>query len=457
MITAELRVPADLHGMLYADITQHHEWAGYLLCGVSESRGETILLGREWCPVPAAHQIKGTRHGLTWRPEFDVEMLDRAQREGLGCVILHHHPGGAPGLSTTDTATRDSLMPFLSREAPDRPHVFAVMGDGATWGDVYQNGSQAGNLVRTRISGLSVVIWPTKVDQQQPASDARHDRLTLGFGPGALERLRATRVCIVGCGGGGSHVAQQLAYLGAGALTLIDADRVELTNLNRLIGAVPGKSHRSLVDRVLGRGVGDVGQLKVTVLQRMVRSISESTIVEPLAESFPSPATVSAMRDTDVIIACVDRLQVRDDLNRLSKRYLIPLLDVGLEIVPSTSTRGSAIVEAIAGRVTKVLADGPCLRCQGIVDDDKLARERGGLALGYTGPVRLPDPAVVTLNGIVASIATTEVLQLLTGFAGAEAPNCGWVYDGLLGTAERVDKPVHGCPACLTERGAGAI
>ena len=106
---------------------------------------------------------------------------------------------------------------------------------------------------------------------------------------------------------------------------------------------------------------------------------------------------------------CVDRLQVRDDLNRLCKRYLIPLVDVGLEIVPGEAPTRE--VTAIAGRVSKVQPDGPCLRCQGVVDDARLERERGGRPAGYAGDPRLPDPAVVTLNGIVASIAATEVLR----------------------------------------------
>jgi hypothetical protein len=85
----------------------------------------------------------------------------------------------------------------------------------------------------------------------------------------------------------------------------------------------------------------------------------------------------------------------------------------------------------------------------------KLIAERGGQPLGYTGSARLPDPAVVTLNGIVASAATTEVLQQLTGFAGPSAPNCGWIYDGLSGTIERVTKPYRACDACSYERGRG--
>lgn len=103
---------------------------------------------------------------------------------------------------------------------------------------------------------------------------------------------------------------------------------------------------------------------------------------------------------------------------------------------------------AIPGRVTKVLPDGPCLRCQGIIDDAMLQAERDGQPLGYTGAAKIPEPAVVTLNGTVASAAATEVLQLVTGFAGESVPNCGWIYDGLTGATEPVRKISKGCGAC---------
>jgi len=80
----------------------------------------------------------------------------------------------------------------------------------------------------------------------------------------------------------------------------------------------------------------------------------------------------------------------------------------------------------------------------------------GGQPLGYTPcAAQIPDPAVVTLNGIVASAAATEVLQQLTGFAGDSAPNCGWIYDGLTGTVERAIKAYHGCTACNTSEDWG--
>jgi hypothetical protein len=111
--TVDLRIPADLYDAVLADLAGRTEWAGYLLCGVL--RGDKdILLGRQWCPVPAIMQLPGTRHGFGWHPDFDVQMLNRLQRENLAGVIVHYHGGTRPRLSGDDRATAGSLMPFLS-------------------------------------------------------------------------------------------------------------------------------------------------------------------------------------------------------------------------------------------------------------------------------------------------------------------------------------------------------
>jgi molybdopterin/thiamine biosynthesis adenylyltransferase len=451
MITADLRIPGDLHNAMIADVAGRTEWAGYLLCGLLRSARE-VLLGREWCPVPAAMQLTGTGHGFSWHPDFDVQMLNRMQREGLAGVILHYHGGSRPRLSEDDQATAASLMPFLSAEAGDRLHAFAVLGDRAISGSVYRDGTEVGTLGAVRVIGTWLDDWP--MAGSAGAVDERHDRLVRGFGEQAFRRLRQARVGVVGSGGGAAHVLQQLAYLGVGGITAVDADRVDVTSLNRLIGALPPR-RRTLLDRLLGRGKGDVGRPKVEVMKQMINGIDPDIEITPFAEFFPTAATVKALRRCDLIVACVDRLQVRDDLNRFCKRYLIPLIDVGIEITPDRDRPGA--VEAITGRATKVMPAGPCLRCQGIIDDDKLTAERGGQPLGYTGAARVPDPAVVTLNGIVASVAATEVLQQLTGFAGASSPNCGWIYDGLGGTLERATKAYRGCDACRYERGLGDV
>ena len=63
----------------------------------------------------------------------------------------------------------------------------------------------------------------------------------------------------------------------------------------------------------------------------------------------------------------------------------------------------------------------------------------------------------MTLHGAIASITTTEVLQVMTGFAGAYSPNWGWLYDGITGTVEKVAKPFRTCQECQRERAAGDV
>ena len=73
----------------------------------------------------------------------------------------------------------------------------------------------------------------------------RFDRNMRFFGKEGQERLGAAKVAVVGIGGLGTHVVQQLALLGVGQLSLIDPQDLDRTNFNRYIGVryddpVPG-------------------------------------------------------------------------------------------------------------------------------------------------------------------------------------------------------------------------
>ena len=169
MTTVDLRIPADLYDALLADVAGRTEWAGYLLCGVLRG-GHDILLGREWCPVPAAMQLPGTGHGFSWHPDFDVQMLNRLQGENLAGVVVHYHGGTRPGLSGDDRATVGSLMPFLSTEAAGRPHAFIVLGDRAISGPVYTGGAETGAVGTVRVTGTWLDDWAA-LDTASPERD----------------------------------------------------------------------------------------------------------------------------------------------------------------------------------------------------------------------------------------------------------------------------------------------
>ena len=95
--------------------------------------------------------------------------------------------------------------------------------------------------------------------------DAAFIRTSLMLGPDAMERLRQSRVCVFGIGGVGGHVVEVLARSGVGAIDLVDADVVDITNLNRQIIAL-----RSTV-----------GRPKVEVAAERIRDINPACQVTP--------------------------------------------------------------------------------------------------------------------------------------------------------------------------------
>ncbi len=116
------------------------------------------------------------------------------------------------------------------------------------------------------------------------------------FGAAAMERLHAAHVCVIGIGGVGSWVVEALARTGIGALTMIDADDVCLTNVNRQLPALSDT----------------VGRPKVSVMAERVRLISPSCRVESRAE-FYTKANSGALlaQPFDFVVDCVDRMSIK--------------------------------------------------------------------------------------------------------------------------------------------------
>ena len=91
---------------------------------------------------------------------------------------------------------------------------------------------------------------------------ARHVPL---FGEEGQRHIRRTRVTIVGDGGIGSHILQQLAFLGVKIFAVVEPDGLDDTNQNRLIGA---------------RWDDPAGTKKLNIAERLVRSIEPEPVLD---------------------------------------------------------------------------------------------------------------------------------------------------------------------------------
>jgi len=233
-----------------------------------------------------------------------------------------------------------------------------------------------------------------------------------GFlGAGSERRLLNATIGIVGLGGGGSHIAQQAGHVGIGGYVLVDPDHITETNTNRLIGG-------RLADL---ETTARPAMSKVAIAERLLRGLLEEARIEGLQKSWHD--ATEELKRCDIIIGAVDSIIERDQLERFARRHLIPYVDIGMDVHPLP---GGEFL--LSGQVVLSTPGHACLRCCGIVTDERLGEE--ARRYGAAGDA----PQVVWPNGVLASTAIGLVIQLLSPWFKA-TPNFVYLdYDGNQGT-----------------------
>jgi molybdopterin/thiamine biosynthesis adenylyltransferase len=264
---------------------------------------------------------------------------------------------------------------------------------------------------------------------------SQYDRQVRAFGIDAQVRLAQLKVAIVGLGGTGSVVAQELVHLGVRNFLLIDPDHVDHSNLNRLAGS----------------SADDIAKLKVEVAARYIRDVNPNAAVECLAENVMRARVARRLADVDFFFGCTDSHGSRAVLQQISYQYLVPAIDIGSTIVVD---RGR--VTHVLGRVQMLAPGLACFTCSGLLNPNEVRRDMmtnvERLADPYIVGAREPAPAVMSLNATVASLAVTMLLSAITSIGG----NARYLLYNLLGSSLRPVAPVQQ-PNCFICSRSGAL
>lgn len=264
--------------------------------------------------------------------------------------------------------------------------------------------------------------------------EERYSRNIALFGGDGQRKIAETKVVIIGLGGLGSHLAQQLAYLGVLDYSLVDYDIVTKSSLNRLIGAVEA----------------DVAACvpKVIVAKRLIETIQPKADVNIVEGKVDGDVVAQLVASADVVFGCLDRDLPRLRLTEHCARHAKPYFDL------ASDTGGEGNDAWYGGRV--VLCDGTrCLSCLDLLDQNQMARDSMSTeqlaaddriygidreVLEGTGP------AVVSINGTIASLAVSEFITLATDI---REPVSHLVYRGDLQLLTKsIDEPLEGCWYC---------
>jgi molybdopterin/thiamine biosynthesis adenylyltransferase len=422
------------------------EEAAIVLAGASHLAGEVRLLVREVVPVPREALLRQGPAGLVVDPAFLALFVKRCRTEQLSFLLAHSHPfsAGSVAFSGIDDGGEHELIPKVFARAPHGPHGAIVVGQHALAARVWES-PERGAVVVDRLRVVpgpfeEIPLTSTAVTHDLTVDRGMFDRQIRAIGLRGTECLNRLTVGVVGLGGTGSQMFQQLLRLGVRRFLLIDPDRVGSEGLPRIPGATPEDAASRM--------------FKVAVMAREARRFNPDIEVIELPHSVYEGQVALRLRDADVVLGATDTMVSRVVLSRVGSQYLIPVIDTGIDI--QLDAGGS--VRRIGGRVTIVYPDGPCLDCLGVIDHDALHREIHGDALprGYAGAEQLPAASVVTHNALVASAAVAALVRLVAGPAVPVSDRVFWVYDGLHGTIRQVAlRAVRDCRVCTDARGRG--
>jgi molybdopterin/thiamine biosynthesis adenylyltransferase len=375
------------------------EAAALLLAGRADSGDQTRLLVREYFLVPAEAYQAQERLRAVIDPSFIMPLLKRARNEGLSLVLTHTHPFAEEAhFSQVDDEGERVLMPSLFARSGDCPHGALVLTSKHCSARIWtQPGVDPRHLSPVLEVGRNIIIYDPKRSRSFAISH-QFDRSVRALGAEGQATLASLSIGIIGLGGIGSVIAEQLAHLGVGRLLLLDPDAIEETNLNRVVGATRK----------------DIGRSKVEVAAEAARRVN------PQIEAAAIPGNVIVSDDarrilsSDFLFCCTDSHGSRAVVNQIAYQYVIPTIDLGVRV----QVRGNA-VESVTGRVQMLAPGLPCLVCDELLDPEEVrrdllsdeARSRDPYIVGAAEP----QPAVISLNSTVASLGVTMMISAVAG------------------------------------------
>jgi hypothetical protein len=386
------------------------ENAAYILCRQSKTAREIRLLVREIIPIKPEHLLEASSSHMKIASASFRAAMKRADEAKSSFGFVHTHPQGYETHSPQDDREEATLFrTAYNRIHNDATHVSLVFtGGDISAARVWCDDGTVAPIERVRIIGRRFRYWFADLDADPVP--AFFDRQVRAFGSDLQSLLGRLTIGVIGAGGTGSAVIEQLTRLGVGELLVADGQTFDASNVNRLYGS-----------RVIDQDIP-----KVKIAERAIADIGLGTKLTILSKPITFRSSFAAIRDCDIIFGCTDEEWGRSLLTRAAIYYGIPVFDVGVKI-----DSANGVIRSIQGRVTPLLPGAACLFCRGRITAERVGVEsqretNPELAAqrvrdGYAPELEDPAPSVIPFTTTVAASAVSELLNRLTGFMGEVA------------------------------------
>lgn len=404
------RIPKAIHLEMLNDLRRKHSHAwermGFLHTRLKWLDEKTVLIiANSYQVLEDEDYIRDSTVGAKIGSEAIRKAMQLMMDNQTGGFHVHlHDHKGRPVPSLVDERGIPGIIESLSHATKEQATGMLILsGDG-----FYDEIRIPGVKKKLKADSISVVGFPIHVnfgDSGSMISSKVFTRQSF-LGLHSQNYFDCIRVGIIGYGGGGSHVGQQLAHIGIKNITVFDDDIIEDSNLNRLVGG----QWKDVINKLA----------KTSIAKRVIRAIlpgAKITIVNSRWQEVPEK-----LQQCDIVIGCGDTYAERQQAEAECRRYLIPYVDIGMDVYQSEHGYHS-----ISGQIMASVPGKPCFWCSGFLTEEKLGQEAA--KYGNTGG----RPQVVWPNGVLASTAVGIIVELITGWTGRKDAAVYLEYDGITG------------------------
>lgn len=434
-----VRIPQPIYDRLMAHLFpgDRDEHGAVLIAGVCRTdRGVRLLVRDVVLAKDGIDYVPGQRGYRALTALFVATVSGRCADEGLAYLAVHNHGGrGSVGFSPDDWASHERGYPALLDITNGGPVGALVFAEDAVAGDIWLPGGERRTLTEAVIVGPWLRHLYPAPPPARPAVDRMYDRHARMFGDLGQQRLAELKVGVIGAGGVGSLVNQLLCRLGVGHVVIVDPERVDLTNLPRVVGATSWDA-RARLARSKFRLVRRLGERwatpKVAIARRVAWQAQPGMRYQAIFGDVRNADVAQRLADVDVLFLAADTMQCRAIFNALVHQYLIPGFQIGAKVRVDPTTQQVEEIFTV-NRPVMPYAGGGCLWCNRLISPVRLQEEqlteRERRAQRYVEAVEVEQPSVITLNGITAAQAVNDMLLLVTGLFPDEADLSYRQYD----------------------------
>lgn len=299
-----------------------------------------------------------------WMTEINSQYIRRILRNTgshpFATGFVHSHPEGYGTYPSDLDDNMEAYCSDLLKGYNDRPFISLIFSKSgeliSASGRVYWKG-ECFVIERFAIENCKISLYDFEPAKYLNADALKKiARLASAFSEESAQILAGAVVGVVGQSGTGSPVDELLCRAGVGKIIGVDNDVFTDSNLERVHGSEFDDAKNQVK--------------KVSIAKRHLQSINPNCVFVAIDGRLPQEDVLNELLWCDIVVGCTDQHSARIALSELSFRYLVPVIDIGVNMEGK-----NGIVTGQVVQINKLFPGEPCVYCRGMIDSQIASQE----------------------------------------------------------------------------------